>query len=157
MRNLFAYRRTLPHFQGDHRPIFATFSTFHRWSLPGLARDIVLDACLHANGKTCELHGAVVMPDHVHLVFTPLIAEDGPVPIPLILQRIKSESAHRVNRLLGRCGHVWQDESFDHVLGHTETIAAKLEYLMGNPVAAGLVKNPLDYPWLWREFGNNAG
>jgi hypothetical protein len=87
----------------------------------------------------------------------PSLPRIGRFQFHLILQRIKSESAHRVNRLLGRCGHVWQDESFGHVLRHTETIAAKLEYLMGNPVAAGLVKNPLDYPWLWREFGNNAG
>jgi hypothetical protein len=65
-------------------------------------------------------------------------------------------SAHRINRRLFRRGHVWQDESFDHVLRHNESIDAKILYLMENPVAAGLVSNPLDYKWLWRQGADDA-
>jgi len=36
------------------------------------ARSIVLDCCLHDNEKKFDLRVAVVMPDHVHLIFTPL-------------------------------------------------------------------------------------
>lgn len=148
----YEYRRTLPHYQGSNKAIFARFSTWHRWHLPPSARDITLDACLHLKGTVCSLHGVVVMPDHVHLVFTPLSDNDGPISLPEIFQKVKSESAHRINKHLGRKGRVWQDESFDHVLRREQSISDKVEYVMLNPVRAGLVRNPLDYRWLWREI-----
>jgi REP element-mobilizing transposase RayT len=52
------------------------------------------------------------MPDHVHLILTPLADEDGSFPVSQITHAIKSESAHRINK--NRKGKVWQDESFDH-------------------------------------------
>ena len=99
----------------------------------------------------CTLHGFVVMPDHVHLVFTALADNDGPISLPEILQRVKSESAHRINKLLERKGRVWRDESFDHVLRREEGIAAKLEYIRLNPVRAALVQLPAEYRWMWFE------
>jgi hypothetical protein len=42
-----------------------------------------------------------------------------------LLGGIKGASAHRVNRALGRKGHVWQDESFDHVVRCDETFEKK--------------------------------
>jgi REP element-mobilizing transposase RayT len=57
------------------------------------------------------------MPDHVHLLLTPLRDLDGNLySLIEILQGIKSASAHSLNRSLGRSGPVWQEESFDHVL-----------------------------------------
>src|SRR6266404_8240316 len=67
------------------------------------------------------------------------------------LRRLKSESAHRINRLLARQGRVWQDESFDHVLRREEGIDAKLDYIRLNPVRAGLVLQPGEYRWMWFE------
>jgi putative transposase len=69
------YRRQLPHFQGDNKPHFVTFCTDHRWVLPELARKVVLDCCLHDDGTTMALQIVVIMPDHVHLIFTPLVNE----------------------------------------------------------------------------------
>src|SRR5271170_4145513 len=77
MERKYQYRRHLPHFQGDCTAIFATFTSHHRWILPATARSIALEACLWGNGKRFSLHGAVVMPDHVHLVLTPLRDDDG--------------------------------------------------------------------------------
>ncbi len=91
------------------------------------------------------------MPDHVHLVFTPLADDDGPISLPEIFQKVKSESAHRINRLLRRKGRVWQDESFDHFLRRNEGIVAKLEYIRLNPVRAALVQQPEEYKWMWFE------
>jgi len=151
MLRKYGYRRTLPHYQKDNRAIFATFATHHRWHLPEAAREIVVEACLHTNGKKCTMHGFVVMPDHVHLVFTPLADDDGPISLPEIFQKMKSESSHRINRLLRRKGRVWQDESFDHVLRHEEGIDAKLEYIRLNPLRAALVREPGEYKWMWFE------
>jgi REP element-mobilizing transposase RayT len=68
-------------------------------------------ACLQLDATKRTLHGFVVMPDHMHLVFTPLADDDGPISLPEILQKVKSESAHRINKLLRR-----KDESGGRVI-----------------------------------------
>ncbi len=60
----------------------------------------------------------------------------------------KGTSAREVNTLLGRCGPVWQEESFDHVLRTSESLKEKIEYIRQNPVRRGLVVRPEDYRWL---------
>ena len=89
------------------------------------------------------------MPDHVHLICLPLVDENGSISIPEITRTIKGESAHRVNRALDRSGRVWQDESFDHVLRGCESLREKVDYILQNPVRAGLVLRSDEYPWLW--------
>jgi len=46
------------------------------------------------------------MPDHVHLTLTPEEDENGLISLPEILQEIKSVSAHRINKYLGKKGPV---------------------------------------------------
>jgi REP element-mobilizing transposase RayT len=91
------------------------------------------------------------MPNHVHLVLTPISDGEGFYSVAEIMQGIKSSSAHQINRLLKRFGQVWQDESFDHVLRREEGVQAKVEYIIQNPVRAGLVQNISEYRWLWVE------
>lgn len=91
------------------------------------------------------------MPDHVHLMLRPLCDDNGEVTIPEILQEIKSVSAHRVNKLLGRKGHLWQEESFDRAMREVENVWGRIEYMMENPVRAGLARVPHEYSWLWKE------
>ena len=89
------------------------------------------------------------MPDHVHLMFTPLYDGDSLYSVAEIMQGIKSASAHSINRLLSRSGQVWQRESFDRVLRREESISAKVEYMIQNPVRARLVQTATEYRWLW--------
>ena len=97
------------------------------------------------------LHGIVVMPDHVHLILTPLSDESGETfRLDKIMQGIKGVSARRVNLLLHGEGSLWLGESFDHMLRTDESAEAKVEYIVQNPVRKGLVKTPAEYPWLWR-------
>ena len=146
------YRRNLPHIEKDDRPHFATFDTYLRWQLPPEARDIVLKHCLHDNGSKMGLHVAVVMPDHVHLVFTPLRSEDTAMfSFAEILGSIKGASAHSINKALNREGRVWKDESFDHVVRCEDSFKEKVQYVCDNPVRKGLVSKSEDYKWLWRQ------
>ena len=149
MHRVYEYRRHLPHYQSDHKAIFVTFSTHLRWRLPESARTCALEACLWGSGKRFTLHGVVIMPDHVHLAFTPLCDENGFYSIAEIMQGIKSTSAHRINRMLNREGKVWQNESFDHVVRREENIVQKVEYMMQNPIRAGLVSASEKYRWAW--------
>jgi len=147
----YEYRRRLPHLQKDHRPLFITFTTDHRWQLPPIARDAVMECCLKQNGVMFELHTVVVMPDHVHLLLTSLYKPDKwPHTLPEIMHAIKGSSARKINLLLGKTGPVWQEESFDHVLRSNESLAEKVDYICQNPVRAGLVEKESDYAWLWR-------
>jgi REP element-mobilizing transposase RayT len=147
------YRRQLPHLQCDDKPHFLTFCTYKRWILPQRVRQLVLDSCLHDNGTRFDLRIAVVMPDHVHMIFTPLIDLHALEVCSLaeIMDAIKGASAHRINQALSRKGRVWQAESFDHVLRSSESLDAKVEYLLENPVRLGLAKVWTDYPLAWRK------
>jgi putative transposase len=145
------YRRRLPHIQKDERPLFITFASDRRWHLPPTAREIVLNCCLAHPRSKYELLAAVVMPDHAHLILSPLRRPDGWCwSLPEIMHAIKGSSAHGINQLLGRSGAVWQEEFFDHVLRSNESLEEKIEYICNNPVRAGLVSEPHSYPWLWR-------
>jgi len=149
------YRRNLPHFQGHGAPIFVTFSTYKRWILSESVRGKVLDHCLHDHDVKIHVCCAIVMPDHVHIIYQPLEDELGyPHQLKDILGGIKGASAHSVNRMLKRKGSVWQDESFDHVLRSDESMEEKIEYIRQNPVRKGLCNVPEEYPWFW-EFEKN--
>ena len=144
------YRRQLPHLQRDCKPHFVTFCTHERWILPETVRWIGVDSCLHENEKTIDLQIAVVMPDHVHLIFTPLSDEQEKEVYSLatIMNAIKGASAHRINKALNRHGKVWQAESFDHVVRSSASLDAKIGYLMENPVRRRLVNRWQEYLWI---------
>jgi REP element-mobilizing transposase RayT len=144
----------LPHYQRDDRPLFVTFRTFNWRSLSSAARTLAFRHCLHDNGKTIHLHAVVIMPDHVHLLFTALRDSEGwTFALPEILRAIKWSSARNINKLTGRTGPEWQDESFDHVLRGDESLRETIEYIRQNPVRKGLVAKPEEYQWLWFESG----
>jgi REP element-mobilizing transposase RayT len=146
----YEYRRKLPHYQKPGRALFITFRKNTREPFSYEARDAVLQHCLFDHGRRYELHAVVVMPEHVHLLLTPLANEKGwPYGLPLILKQLKGTSARSVNKLSGSWGPVWQDESFDHVPRSHGSFEDKLEYIRQNPVTRGLVKRPEDYKWLW--------
>src|SRR5436309_8714405 len=101
----YEYRRNLPHFQKDDHAHFITFATQQRWVLPESVRKAVLDACLHFDQIRMEVHAVVVMPDHVHMLLTPLKNSEGEsVQLFRILHSIKSFSAHDINKVLARKG-----------------------------------------------------
>jgi REP element-mobilizing transposase RayT len=147
------YRRQLPHLQCDDKQHFVTFCTDHRWILPDLVRSIVLECCRYDNGKKFDLRICVVIPDHVHMIFTPLVNLDAMEVYSLaeIMDAVKGAAAHKINRALGRRGRVWQPESFDHVLRSSENLDAKIVYVLENPVRLGLVYEATEYPWIWKK------
>ncbi len=100
-------------------------------------------ALLRHQGERYLLSAWCVMPDHVHAVVTPL----PPWTLGQVLQRWKSFTAHEANRILGRRGGFWQEESFDHLIRNRESFERFVAYVEGNPVAAGLCTRPEDWPY----------
>jgi REP element-mobilizing transposase RayT len=82
------------------------------------------------------------MPNHVHLLITPQIEA------PTILQRLKGVSAREANKLLGLTGQpFWQDESYDPLVRSSKEFRRIANYILQNPVRAGLVEPVEQYPW----------
>ena len=88
------------------------------------------------------LEAYVIMPNHVHMLIAPH------APPATITWRVKGASARIANRILRRSGKpFWQDESFDHWVRSNAEDDKLRSYIHLNPVAAGLVKRPEDWPW----------
>lgn len=153
-----SYRRNLPHYQSDFRTYFVTFVTLGGLVIPSPARDLALRHVLFDHRRRMSLYTAVIMPEHVHMVMAPLLSPDGfSFSLAEILQGIKGASARSINRLLGRRGALWLDESFDHELRNDDSLLQKCEYVAQNPVRRGLVDSPDKYPWLWRYWIDDEG
>lgn len=69
-RQLIKTKRQLPHWQMGGSTYVVTFRS-RGPNLPPEARKIVLEACRYFDNTKYLLWAAVVMPDHVHLLFTP--------------------------------------------------------------------------------------
>lgn len=112
---------------------------------------LVLESCCRADQYTIDLYAAVVMPDHVHLIFVPRVdAKKLEVfSMARIMKAIKGASSHWINRRLSGHGRVWQEESFDHVVRSSENLDQKIAYVLENPLRKGLAANREEYPWIW--------
>ena len=89
-----------------------------------------------------SLHAFVVMPNHVHLLMKPKIE------LRQIMNGMKGPPAPAANEILGRTGKpFWQDESFDHWVRTEKEFGNILRYIGWNPVSAGLVARPEEWPW----------
>ena len=138
-------RRSLPHWPIGGRTYFVTFRT---WSgvLNDAERQIVLQACLHWHGDRMQVHLVTVMPDHVHLLITPgKVSDDSWHSIESLMHSIKSYSAHEIARARGQAGPVWQDEYFDRIVRDELEYVEKFNYMLMNPVKAGLVISAQEY------------
>jgi REP element-mobilizing transposase RayT len=89
-----------------------------------------------------ELGAYVVMANHVHLLILPKIAADR------LMKSLKGSTAREANRALGRTGEpFWQKESYDHWVRGAREFARIRAYIESNPVKAGLVSMPEEFPW----------
>jgi REP element-mobilizing transposase RayT len=110
---------------------------------PGVA-DAVIAALRRGENELhhYKLHAFVVMANHVHVLLTPLI------PMRRLTNSLKGATARHANRILGRTGRrFWQIESFDHWVRNEAQFQRIRLYIEYNPVKAGLVTRPEDWPW----------
>ncbi len=117
--------------------------------MPDLA-EVVADAIRAGAACDYQLHAWVVMPNHVHLLITPQVDASA------LLHRLKGASARQSNLLLGRTGQpFWQDESYDRLVRNADEFRRIENYIVQNPVRAGLARSAEEYPW--SSISNRAG
>jgi putative transposase len=150
-------------FQTYDPPLYlVTFNTL-------LRRPLLACAAVHAAFREYAERGIsfriatgryVLMPDHVHVFVR--IGRD------MTLRRWESGLKQRLGKALTKLGHepvsvpsdsahsadatsklksFWQPGFFDHLLRHNESYAEKWDYVWRNPVRAGLVAKPEDWPY----------
>ena len=109
--------------------------------MPSVA-GVVVDAIRLGADTGYLLHAWVVMPNHVHLLITPQSE------VPKLMQNLKGSTARYANRLLGRTGTpFWQNESYDRLVRDADEFRKIENYILQNPVRAGLVVSAEQYVW----------
>jgi putative transposase len=149
-------KRRLPHFERPWGKYAVALSTHDRRHLSAIEKDHVLQSLLYGHEHNqYELFVGCVMPDHVHLLFEPQIKEESDQgrtvfwSLSEILHGIKSSSAHRINKVRGVSGSVWERESFDRLIRSEADLQEKFRYICRNPWETGVARTHEDYCWLW--------
>src|ERR1035437_6080157 len=103
---------------------------------------LMIDTLNHYDGSGYKLHAYVVMPDHLHLLITPLESVEKSV------QLIKGGFSFRAKRELQWNGEIWQPGFTDHCIRNEEDWKRHLEYIHQNPVDARLVEDVALYEFI---------
>ncbi len=92
------------------------------------------------------VHAFCVLSNHVHLVVS-----DADGRLPAFMQYLDSLVARAVNAALGRFEGFWASDASYSAVEPLEPadVVAKIAYVLGNPVAAGLVRRGAEWPGLW--------
>ncbi len=87
---------------------------------------VVADALQHFDGERYDLLTWCVMPNHVHAIIRPL----GEHHLAEILSSLKSFTAKEANKILGRTGGFWQQESYDHMIRGADDFHNQRSYIL---------------------------
>jgi putative transposase len=90
-----------------------------------------------------RLHDFVAMPDHVHL----LITVHSDMTIERAMQFIKGGFSYQLKKRFGYSGEVWQRGFSEVRVDNRESFLQHREYIAQNPVKAGLVDSPENFPY----------
>jgi REP element-mobilizing transposase RayT len=129
---------------------------------------LVVNALFHHDSNLYTLLAFVVMPNHVHVLLSPLaekkeeqtnqlaqatepdLENESPSYVLLrrITQSLKGYTAREANRVLGRTGQTfWQVESYDHWVRDEAEFERAVSYIEWDPVKSGLVVKPEEWRW----------
>ena len=109
-------------------------------------REIIEESFRHFDGLRYNLLCYCIMPNHVHVLIYPLVQEDGKIfPISHIIYTWKKFTAAKINQMLGKQGNLWQKEAYDSLVRIDTGLGKVLDYIVNNPVKAGLVGDWQDW------------
>ena len=91
-----------------------------------------------------EIHAFCVLSNHVHIILT----DTSPAPqLPKFMAALNREFAKFLNVFYRRSGAVWDNAKYSSVhLPSAAEVLDKIVYTLLNPVTAGLVASPEDWP-----------
>jgi putative transposase len=91
------------------------------------ANHVIATLFRHRDAGRFQLHGFVIMPDHIHALITPAIDH----ATARCVQLIKGGSSFLIGK--PATGKIWQDGYHEHRIRDSEDFAKQLLYISNNP------------------------
>ncbi len=123
-----------------------TTVTWHRQLYfldPPLARTVARLLSAPTLWQSSRCLGWVLMPDHWH----GLVELGAGADLSTTMQRAKAITARELKLRHRLDCPLWSKGFHDHVLRRDESLEQVARYIIANPLRAGLVKDPVDYPY----------
>jgi len=96
-----------------------------------------------ADKYKCSVHAYVLMSNHVHLMVTPTDSTG----VSRMMQYVGRYYVPYINHTYGRSGTLWEGRYKSSVIDAENYLLICSRYIELNPVRAGMVAHPVDYPW----------
>lgn len=91
----------------------------------------------------CTVHAYVLMTNHVHLLVMP----QTPDGLAKLMQSVGRRYVQYVNRYYKRSGTLWEGRFKSSLVQMEDYLLLCQRYIELNPVRAGMVNDPAQYPW----------
>ncbi|MEW6133603.1 MAG: transposase [Pseudomonadota bacterium] len=102
------------------------------------------DALVEASKKhALQIHAYVWMTNHIHLLATP----ENENSISKVFQSVGRKYVQYFNYTYKRSGTLWEGRYRATVVDSERYLLTVMRYIELNPVRAGMVAHPRDYPW----------
>lgn len=103
-----------------------------------------LDKLLAACKKhDCQVHAFVLMTNHVHLLITPFTETS----LSKTMQMLGRYYVQYFNYCYRRTGTLWEGRYKATLIDSESYLLTCMRYIELNPVRAGMVTDPVEYPW----------
>jgi len=96
--------------------------------------DVVKQEFGNHDGERYMLHSWVVMPNHVHILFSLDVGNR----LEKVVGGWKRTSSRRINQATGQQGALWQKDYFDRMIRDWDHLFRVARYIRRNPVKGGL-------------------
>jgi putative transposase len=138
------------HATRNNQTYFVTAATWERRPLfkNALWADLFLETLKSYRGRAYLLHEYVLMPDHFHVLITPVVT------LERAAQFIKGGFSFRAKRELESSMEVWPRGFSDHRIRDAEDYYRHVDYILRNPVGRKLAEAAEQYPYCSRFPGN---
>ena len=120
--------------------------------------DLVSEQIQRFDNELYKLVCYSIMSNHVHLLIETNLSDevkkieifekklfDNHTHLSYIMQRIKGASARYINKELNQRGNLWEPESYDIYIRDEDMMANVINYILQNPVKAGIVEDWMSY------------
>ena len=97
----------------------------------------------YADKTGCRVHAYVLMTNHVHL----LVSTDKAGSAGSLMKALGQRYVQYVNRAYRRSGTLWEGRFRSCPVQEEAYLLACQRYIELNPVRAGMVAHPAEYPW----------
>jgi putative transposase len=104
-----------------------------------------------ARNHQCAVHAYCLMANHVHVLVTP----PAPKSCQAFMHGIAQRYASYHNRKYQCTGTLWEGRFRSCLVESSQYVLACYRYIELNPVRAGIVGDPLAYPW--SSYSGNSG